>query len=149
MQGCCANCSGGSESEGDTYREPILEELRGRRNFQQVRCVAAVDVRLEADVAVFNHVGIFAPALAVIRTQDGMRSDTIFETGAVLHSELKDAASIQRRNATEVEGSFNQADILQAQCEWASRFFERRIGESDQLEDWAGGEIRLPAGGWF
>jgi len=58
---------------------------------------------------------------------------------------LEDAAAVERGGVAEVEGSFDQADVLQAESERPGRFFEGGVSESDQLEDGASGDVRLPA----
>lgn len=99
----------------------------------------------EAVVAIADDVGVFAPGLAEVGARHEVGSDAIFDACAVLEAELEYATAVERGGVSEVEGSFDETDVLKAKREDTGGFFERSVGERDELEGWTGGDIGTPA----
>jgi len=120
----------GSEGEGYAEGKAVLKEFLQGFGDLDVCCVGLIgkDVS-EAVVAIADDVGVFAPGLAEVGARHEVGSDTIFDACAVLEAELEYATAVERGGVSEVEGSFDETDVLKAKREDTGGFFERSVGE--------------------
>ncbi len=135
------------ERNRHTQRNAMLAKLTGRALAGHVVVVRGSELGgCSVYVTVANELRIPALRFAGIKAHGNPRVHAELDAGAVLQSELKDSATIQRCRTAEVERGFQHPDILQSQSECSRGLLYWCVRQVDQLKCRANGEIGPPSG---
>src|ERR1700755_555701 len=133
------------KSECHTDGVPVLKKLLLRTLPEDLGVVCVVDIKgVVVFVGVRDDIRVFTPGLAPVCAHHDSRTHPVLHTCAILQSELEDAAAVQGRRIPEVECSFDQTDVLQAQTEWPRWLFQWGSVQGNELEHRTHGSIGSP-----